>query len=120
METGRGSKDSSLSVACLCIRMSHLYGLEVLACKNKHYYREGLQVRVLQQSLFCGYQIQGLTVGKRTDVLNAIFPEGCSMTPYSGLIKNIYFCRILQNKEVFSGFPAPPPPGLESLLFLSQ
>lgn len=110
VETGRRSKDSSLSVACLCIHMSHLYGLEVLTCKNKHYNREGLQVRVLQQSLFCWHQMQELTVGKHTDTLNAIFPEGCSMTSYSGLRKNIYFCKILQNKAVVCRVPVSPPP----------
>lgn len=64
VETGRGSKDSSLSVACLCIRMSHLYGLEVLTCKNKHYKRKVLRVRRVQQSLFCHHQMRGLTVGR--------------------------------------------------------
>lgn len=41
------------------------------------------------------------------EVLNASFPEGCSMTPYSGLGDDINICKILQNKADFSQFLFP-------------
>lgn len=97
VETGRGSKDSSLSVACLCIRMSHLCGLEVLTCKNKHYKRKGLRVRRVQQSLFCRHQTRGLTVGRSLKCLQFSW-----RTLYDSLFWTRRWYSHLQNKGDFS------------------
>lgn len=99
VETGRGSKDSSLSVACLCIHMSHLYGLEGLTCKNKHYKRKGLWVRGCSKHCSACIKYKGSWLA---GVLNASFPEGCSTMPYSGWGDNVHICKMQQSKAEFS------------------